>query len=128
MRQCTVAGVSHLAAARGHRAVWLILQLVGQRTRDIGLRMAPGACWTAVLTEILHDGLKSVGAGLVVGISGVVVPTRVVESLLFGVKPGDVATYGAVANVLALTGAAACAVPALRATRKILRSCKETSS
>ena len=43
--------------------------------------------------------------------------TRVTESLLFGVKPGDLATYGAVAIVLITTGALACYVPALRATR-----------
>ena len=109
------AAISLLLAAIG--LYGLLSYLVVQRTRDIGLRMALGARRRAVLAEVLRDGLKLVAAGLAVGIAGAAVLTRVTESLLFGVKPGDLATYGAVVFVLALTGAAACAVPAIRATR-----------
>ena len=109
------AGISLLLAAVG--LYGLLSYLVVQRTRDIGLRMALGARRSVVLTEILRDGLKLVAAGLAAGIAGAALLTRVTESLLFGVKPGDLATYGVVVFVLALTGTAACALPALRAIR-----------
>jgi putative ABC transport system permease protein len=58
-----------------------------------------------------------VAIGLAVGMAAAAVLARVTESLLYGVKPGDLATYGAVAIVLIATGALACYMPALRATR-----------
>jgi predicted permease len=109
------AGISLLLAAIGLYA--LLSFLVLQRTRDIGLRMALGARRSMVLGEVLRNGLKLVAMGLAVGIVGAAVLTRVTESLLFGVKSGDIATYGVVSLMLVLTGAVASAVPALRATR-----------
>jgi predicted lysophospholipase L1 biosynthesis ABC-type transport system permease subunit len=95
----------------------LLSYLVVQRTRDIGLRMALGARRSAVMGEVLRQGLKLVAIGLALGMAGAALLTRVTESLLFGVKSSDAATYGVVAMVLVVTGAVACLVPALRATR-----------
>ncbi len=109
------AGIALLLAAIG--LYGLLSYLVVQRTRDIGLRMALGARRSLVMGEVLRQGLKLVAIGLAIGIAGAALLTRVTESLLFGVKPGDIATYGVVAMVLMVTGTLACAVPALRATR-----------
>jgi len=109
------AGISLLLAALG--LYGLLSYLVVQRTRDIGLRITLGARRSVVLAEVLRNGLKLVAIGLAVGAVAAAVLTRVTESLLFGVKPGDIGTDGVVACVLSVTGAVACAVPALRATR-----------
>ena len=95
----------------------LLSYLVVQQTRDIGLRMALGACRSVVLAEVLRNGLKLVAIGLLVGMACAAVVARVTESLLFGVKPGDLVTYFVVAAVLAVTGAIAGTLPAQRATR-----------
>jgi putative ABC transport system permease protein len=109
------AGIALLLAAIG--LYGLLSYAVAQRTRDIGLRMALGAGRSRVLAAVLRQGLELVGIGLAVGLAGAALLTRVTERLLYGVKPGDVVTYAAVAVVLAATGALVCYVPALRATR-----------
>jgi len=80
---------------------------------DVAARGSPFAS----LAAVLRQGLELVAVGLAVGMAGAAVLTRVTESLLYGVKPGDLVTYGEVAIVLTATGALACYVPALRATR-----------
>jgi putative ABC transport system permease protein len=109
------AAIALLLAAIG--LYGLLSYLVLQRTRDIGLRMALGARRSAVMGEVLRQGLKLVAIGLALGMAGAALLTRVTESLLFGVKSSDAATYGVVAMVLVVTGTVACLVPALRATR-----------
>jgi predicted permease len=109
------AGMALLLAAIG--LYGLLSFLVVQRTRDIGLRMALGARRSRVLVAVLRQGLELVAIGLALGMAGAAILARMTESLLFGVKPGDLSTYGAVAMVLAATGALACYLPALRATR-----------
>jgi predicted permease len=109
------AGIALLLAAIG--LYGLLSYLVVQRTRDLGLRMALGARRTQVLGSVMRQGLELVAIGLAVGTVGAAILTRVTESLLFGVKPGDLSTYAAVALVLAISGALACYVPAMRATR-----------
>jgi putative ABC transport system permease protein len=89
----------------------------GQRTHEIGIRMALGAERRNILTMVVGHGLWLVAAG---GAAGVVVAlglARLLTSLLFDVKPYDPLTYAAVACLLALVGMAACYVPARRATR-----------
>jgi putative ABC transport system permease protein len=90
---------------------------VGQRTRELGIRMALGAEPRAVLGQVLAEGMILVFWGLVLGLVAATTLTGVLKSLLFGVTARDPLTIGLVAAVLLVTALAACAVPALRATR-----------
>ena len=109
------AGVALLLAAIG--LYGLLSHFVVQRTRDIGVRMALGARESQVLVGVMRQGMALVAVGLAVGISGAAALARVMQSLLFGVQASDIATYAAVAWVLAVVGALACYVPARRAAR-----------
>ena len=91
--------------------------LVGQRTRDIGIRMALGARRGQVLRDVLARGLGLTLAGVVLGLAGAWAVSRWLQSMLFGVTPTDIATYAAGAVVLTLTALLACTIPARRATR-----------
>jgi putative ABC transport system permease protein len=90
---------------------------VVQRNQEIGVRMALGAQRSNVLGLILRQGARLIAAGLVFGIAGALFAARALTALLFGVKPADLPTFIAVSFLLAALGLAACAVPALRATR-----------
>ena len=90
---------------------------VAQRTREVGIRMALGAQTTDVLKLVVRDGLKLVVIGVLVGLGGAVILTRLMSTLLFGVTPTDSLTYGAVTLVLIGVALAACYIPARRATK-----------
>jgi putative ABC transport system permease protein len=90
---------------------------VGQRTRELGIRMALGAQPSAVLRQVLAEGAILVFWGLVLGLVVAVTIAGVLKSLLFGVSARDPLTLAVVVAVLLTTALAACAVPALRATR-----------
>jgi putative ABC transport system permease protein len=90
---------------------------VGQRTRELGIRMALGAQPGAVLRQVLAEGMILVFWGLVLGLVAAVTIAGVLNSLLFGVGARDPLTLGVVMAVLLATALAACAAPALRATR-----------
>ena len=90
---------------------------VAQRTREVGIRMALGAQTTDVLKLVVRDGLKLVVIGVLVGLGGALVLTRLMNTLLFGVTPTDFLTYGAVTLVLIGVALAACYIPARRATK-----------
>ena len=66
---------------------------------------------------VLRQGLELTGAGIVVGLAGAVLLTRVMASLLFGVSTTDIATFSTVPLVLIATAALASYIPARRATR-----------
>ncbi|HYL77853.1 MAG TPA: ABC transporter permease [Bryobacteraceae bacterium] len=91
--------------------------VVSQRSSEIGLRMAMGAGSGDVLRLVLGQGLTLAGIGLLVGLAGSVAATRLLNSVLFEVKPTDPLTYVAVATVLAVVALAASYIPARRATR-----------
>jgi putative ABC transport system permease protein len=95
----------------------VIAYSVSQRTREIGIRVALGASRGAILSWILKQGMILTIAGVVVGIGGAVVLTRLLRSLLFGVGPTDVLTYAVLAVVLTVVALIACYVPARRATK-----------
>ena len=90
---------------------------VAQRTNEIGIRMALGAQSRDVLGLIVKEGLKMVLFGLVLGIGGALALTRLLETLLFGVKTRDPATFLAIAGLLSIVAMLACYIPAWRATR-----------
>ncbi len=91
--------------------------IVGQRTREVGIRMALGAQRGDVVRAVLRDGagmtLPGVGIGVVVALG----LTRLMASLLFGVKPTDVVTFASVAALLCAIALLACYLPARRAAK-----------
>jgi predicted permease len=90
---------------------------VSQRTGEIGVRMALGATPRGVLRLIVSEGMKVVLIGIGTGLLGGLALGRVMSSLVFGVPVRDPTTFTAVALVLASVALAACAIPALRASR-----------
>ena len=90
---------------------------VSQRTGEIGVRMALGASPSEVFTLVVGDGLKLAAAGVVLGLVGSYFVGRWLATLLFGVLPGDPLTFAATSVALLAIAAAACLVPASRATR-----------
>jgi putative ABC transport system permease protein len=90
---------------------------VTQRTREIGIRLAVGALPRAVFQAFLTDGMRLTAIGLGIGLAAALGLTRFLKSLFFEVQPADPMILGAVCAVLTLVAAAACCVPAIRATR-----------
>jgi predicted permease len=91
--------------------------LVGQRTKEIGVRMALGAQKFDVLRMVLKDGARMTLVGIVLGLVGAVGLTRLMRSMLYGVKPTDPLTFTSVAVVLGAIAMLACYVPARRAMK-----------
>jgi predicted permease len=91
--------------------------LVGQRTQEIGVRMALGARHFDVLRLVLADGARMMLIGVAIGAVAALGLTRWMASMLFGVAPTDPPTFAAVAVVLCGVGLCACYVPAHRAMR-----------
>jgi putative ABC transport system permease protein len=90
---------------------------VGQRKREMGVRMAIGANAADVLRLVLRQGMLQVAIGLVLGTALALPVARLMAALLFQVKPIDLPIYSAVVLVLVSTAALACYVPARRAAR-----------
>jgi putative ABC transport system permease protein len=107
------AGVAVLLSAIGIYGV--IAYLVGQRSREIGIRLALGASQATVIRMIARDGAIMTAAGIGVGLLGAFALTRSMTALLFDVKPSDPVTYLAVTALLAAVALAASCIPALRA-------------
>lgn len=90
---------------------------VGQRTREMGIRIALGAQAGNVLRKVLAEGMILVVWGIVLGLCATVTISGVFSTMLFGVSSRDPLTLAVVILVLLATAWAACYVPALRATR-----------
>jgi putative ABC transport system permease protein len=109
------AGLALLVASIGIYGV--ISYSVTERTQEFGLRMALGAMRGDVLQMVLWRGLRMVAIGIAVGTLGALAVTRVLASYLFGVTGHDPVTFAAVAGISIAVAVAACAIPALKATR-----------
>jgi ABC-type antimicrobial peptide transport system permease subunit len=90
---------------------------VSRRTREIGVRIALGARSGDALRMILGQGLRTIFTGVAIGITGSLLLTRTVESLLFGVTATDPLTFGSVTLLLVGAALLACYIPARRATK-----------
>jgi len=90
---------------------------VEQRVREFGIRQALGAGRPAILGLVFRQGLLTVSIGVALGIAGSLALSRYLESLLFGVTTRDAAVMAGVTALLLLVAAAACYLPARRATR-----------
>ena len=95
----------------------VVSYLVGQRTQEIGIRMALGAQPRDILVLVLGEGTKMALIGAVLGTAASLVLTRLMAKQLFGVSAHDPLTYTSVASVSMLVAIAACFVPARRALR-----------
>lgn len=90
--------------------------VVGQRTAEIGVRMAFGAEAGSIVRMVVGHGLGLAALGMALGLVAAVPLTRLIESLLIGVTPSDPMTFGGVTLLFAAVAALACWIPASRAT------------
>jgi putative ABC transport system permease protein len=95
----------------------VMAQAVAQRTAEIGIRMALGAQPRDVLGLVMRRSAVVTGAGIVIGAGLALLLTRLLAALLFGVEPGDPATFVSVAVLLGVIALVAGYIPARRATR-----------
>jgi len=107
------AVVAILLAAIGIYGV--IAYLVGQRAREIGIRIALGASPSRVVNMVVREGVAMVVVGIGIGVAGAIALTRLMGALLFDTKATDPGTYILVTLVLAIVALVASSVPALRA-------------
>jgi macrolide transport system ATP-binding/permease protein len=108
-------GIALLLTSLGIYAV--MSHAVGQRTREIGIRIAIGAPARGVLGLILKRGIIVATAGVIGGLAVAFAVTRYIGSFLFEVKPTDPLTFAAIAVLLTAITLLACYLPARRATK-----------
>ena len=90
---------------------------VSRRTREIGIRMAIGATQAQVLASVARSAAILIGVGLALGLAMALGAGRLLERMLYGVKPSDPVTFAIVFAIMLAVGAAATFMPARRATR-----------
>lgn len=111
----TFGSVALLLACVGVYGV--IAYSVAQRSREIGIRLALGATLVVVFRNVIAGGFRLTMVGLLIGLSGALVLTRYLRSLLFEVQPSDPVTLVGVAGLIAVVSLVACYWPAHRATK-----------
>jgi len=93
----------------------VIAYLVGQRSREIGIRIALGASPSRVVRMVVNEGVAMVAVGIGIGVVGAIALTQLMRALLFNTKSTDPMTYILVTLVLAAVALVASSVPAMRA-------------
>ena len=111
----SMAALAVLLAAVGTYGV--MSYVVGQRTNEIGIRMALGARPVEILAMVLRQAFLLVMIGIIVGWGGAAGGAKAMQSLLFHVPPFDPVTYASVSGMLAVVALAACWIPVRRAMR-----------
>jgi putative ABC transport system permease protein len=111
----TFAGLALVLSLVGLYAV--VSYSVAERTHELGVRYALGASPRRLQTLVLLDGVKLVGAGVVLGLLGSLAVSRFLQAQLFGITAYDPRTFAGVAFLLVCAALAGCLVPARRATR-----------
>jgi putative ABC transport system permease protein len=109
-----VAGLALLLAAIGLYGV--LSYVVAQRTREIGVRMALGATASGVRRMVVSQGARVVVVGVVVGVAAAFATTRLLGTLLYGVKPVDPIVFVAMSVMMIAIGVLASYMPARRAS------------
>jgi predicted permease len=109
------AGVALALAAIGTYGV--MAYLVNQGTREIGIRIALGATYQAIVRLIIWKGLALALCGVAIGLAGAFALSRLMRSLLFGVTPSDPFTFLVISVLLTLIALLASYIPAHRAAR-----------
>jgi putative ABC transport system permease protein len=109
------SGMALLLAAVGLYGV--VSYLVARRTAELGVRLALGARTADVVGLVLAQGGRMVALGLLAGLAGALLLTRLLRGLLVGISPHDPLAYLAAAGALVLAAALACLLPAHRAAR-----------
>ena len=118
MGMIMLAGFAALALLLASLGIYGILAyFVTQHTNEIGVRQALGATPRNILFLVLRKGMALTLLGVAIGLGASFALTRLMSSLLFGVKAADPLTFVTVPLLLALVALVACLVPALRATR-----------
>jgi ABC-type antimicrobial peptide transport system permease subunit len=90
---------------------------VSQRTAEIGIRMALGAQAAQVVRLIMRGGLQLVAVGLALGLAAAAGAARLIQALLFDIRPLEPVVYATVAVTFAIVASLACLLPSLRASR-----------
>jgi predicted permease len=110
-----LAGLAFLLAAVGIYSV--LAYSVRSRLREIGVRIALGASSADILSLVIAEGMRPTALGVLIGACGAFALGGVLSKLIYGVSPADPLTFLAVALLLTVVAAAACAIPAYRAAR-----------
>jgi predicted permease len=108
----TLALLLTILGLYGVVALW-----VGQRTREIGIRVALGAGAAAIVALVLRQGLRLLVIGLPLGLAAALAAVRLLSSYLYGVSATDAATFAAITALLSGVALFACYLPAHRAAR-----------
>jgi putative ABC transport system permease protein len=117
-RTWLVSGFAALALLLSAIGIYaLISYSVSQRTREIGVRIALGAQRSNVLGMVLREGLQLLALGLLLGLVGALLATRVMRSLLYSTSAVDALSFIATTFTLTAVALLACYIPARRATK-----------
>jgi predicted permease len=95
----------------------VVANSVVRRTHEFGVRLALGAERRGIVALALRSGVRVIAVGLVIGVVAALFASRMLESLLFGLRAGDPLTFTGVVTLLAAVGLLACLIPGWRAAR-----------